>query len=163
MTVASDLSLGPRRVLELADESGSYCGKLLADMGADVIKIERPGGDSTRQIPPLLPDRPQRDASLFFLYMNTSKRGVTLDIARPEGRALFKRLAGTADLVIETFPPGYLDELGLGYADLKRQNPGLVLTSITGFGQTESRKIRPWCWRAPRPTLPPRPARRRAA
>ena len=136
MAAASDFALGPRRVLELADESGVYCGKLLADMGADVIKIERPGGDASRRIPPFLANRPREDASLFFLYMNTSKRGVTLDLERPEGRALFGRLAATADLIVETFPPGHLDRLGLGLASLRRENPGLVLTSITGFGQT---------------------------
>jgi benzylsuccinate CoA-transferase BbsE subunit len=136
MPAAADAALEGRRVLELADESGVYCGKLLADMGADVIKIERPGGDATREIPPFLDDRPGADASFFFLYMNTSKRGVTLDLAKPEGRDLFERLAATADLVIETFPPGHLDDLGLGYRALAEANPALVLTSITGFGQT---------------------------
>jgi benzylsuccinate CoA-transferase BbsE subunit len=136
MLAAADAALAGRRVLELADESGVYCGKLLADMGADVIKIERPGGDATRDIPPFLGERPGEDASLFFLYMNTSKRGVTLDIATPEGRDLFERLAAMADLVVETFPPGHLDDLGLGYRALAEANPGLVLTSITGFGQT---------------------------
>ena len=85
-------ALSGRRVLELADEKGLYCGKLLADMGADVIKIERPGGDPTRSIPPFWHDRPHPDSSLFFLYMNTSKRGVTLDVTRPEARGLFRRL-----------------------------------------------------------------------
>ena len=138
------MALAGRRVLELADEKGVYCGKLLADMGADVIKIERPGGDATREIPPFVRDEPDPDGSLFFLYANTSKRGVTLDVARPEGKDLFRRLARTADLVIETFPPGHLDGLGLGYASLKQANPGLVLTSITGFGQTgPHREFRP--------------------
>jgi benzylsuccinate CoA-transferase BbsE subunit len=129
-------ALSGRRVLELADEKGVYCGKLLADMGADVIKIERPGGDSTRDLPPFWRDEPHRDRSLFFLYMNTSKRGVTLDIEKPEGRALFRRLAERVDLIVETLPPGSLDRLGLGYSALRESNPGLVLTSITGFGQT---------------------------
>jgi len=129
-------ALTGRRVLELADEKGAYCGKLLADMGADVIKIEPPGGDATRTIPPFWGNTPHPDRSLLFLYMNTSKRGVTLDLTQPEGRSRFTQLAGTAHLIIETFPPGYLDELGLGYAALKQANPGLVLTSITGFGQT---------------------------
>ncbi len=124
------------RVLELADASGVYCGKLLADMGADVIKIERPGGDSTREIPPFWGDEPHPERGLFFLYTNTSKRGVTLDIRRPEGQELFKALARTARLVVETSPPGRLDDLGLGYEALREANPGLVLTSITGFGQT---------------------------
>jgi crotonobetainyl-CoA:carnitine CoA-transferase CaiB-like acyl-CoA transferase len=132
----TESALTGRRVLELADEKGVYCGKLLADMGADVIKIERPGGDATRNIPPFWHDTPDPDRSLFFLYMNTSKRGVTLDITKPEGQALFKQLAQTAHIIIETFEPGYLDGMGLGYRALKEQNPGLVFTSITGFGQT---------------------------
>jgi benzylsuccinate CoA-transferase BbsE subunit len=136
MTTTGDTALGGRRVLELADEKGVYCGKLLAEMGADVIKIERPGGDATRRIPPFVRDEPDPDGGLFFLYNNTSKRGVTLDLTRPEGQDLFRRLARTADLVVETLAPGHLDGMGLGYADLARANPGLVLTSITGFGQT---------------------------
>jgi benzylsuccinate CoA-transferase BbsE subunit len=134
VNVANDGALGGRRVLELADEKGVYCGKLLADMGADVIKIERPGGDATRHIPPLWQSQPDR--SLFFSYMNTSKRGVTLDLTHLDGQGLFKKLARTADIVVETFPPGYLDALGLGYETLRAANPGLVLTSVTGFGQT---------------------------
>ena len=136
MSAVADMALSGRRVLELADEKGVYCGKLLADMGADVIKVEPPGGDATRNLPPFWEDRPDPDGSLFFLYMNTSKRGVTLDITRPEGQDLFKQLARTADLIVETFPPGHLDALGLGYDTLKEDNPRLVFTSITGFGQT---------------------------
>jgi crotonobetainyl-CoA:carnitine CoA-transferase CaiB-like acyl-CoA transferase len=123
-------------VLELADESGVYCGKLLADLGADVIKIEPPGGDATRRIPPFRDDREDADGSLFFLYMNTSKRGITLDLATPAGRELLERLAATADLIVETLPPGFLDECGLGYERLRALRPGIVLTSITGFGGT---------------------------
>jgi crotonobetainyl-CoA:carnitine CoA-transferase CaiB-like acyl-CoA transferase len=133
---ADTAALSGRRVLELADEKGVYCGKLLADMGADVVKIERPGGDATRALPPFLHDAPHPERSLFFLYMNTSKRGITLDIAHDEGRQLFEALARTADVIIDTFPPGYLDGLGLGYRTLRERNPRLVLTSITGFGQT---------------------------
>ena len=124
------------RVLELADASGVYCGKLLAEMGADVIKIERPGGDATREIPPFWGDEPHPERGLFFLYTNTSKRGVTLDVNRPEGQEIFETLVRTAQLVVETFPPGRLDDLGLGYEALRETKPGLVLTSITGFGQT---------------------------
>jgi crotonobetainyl-CoA:carnitine CoA-transferase CaiB-like acyl-CoA transferase len=129
-------ALAGRRVLELADEKGVYCGKLLADMGADVLKIERPGGDATRDIPPFWGGERHPERGLFFLYTNTSKRGVTLDIRRAEGRRLFRRLAATADIVLETFPPGFLDDLELGYRSLRQANPRLVLTSITGFGQT---------------------------
>jgi benzylsuccinate CoA-transferase BbsE subunit len=136
MTAIPHGALAGRRVLELADETGVYCGKLLADMGADVIKIERPGGDPTRALPPFWQAEPGPDRSLFFLYMNTSKRGLTLDLAHPEGRALFRRLASTADLVLETFPPGHLDGLGVGPESLRRARPALVVTSITGFGQT---------------------------
>jgi len=134
--VTAARALAGRRVLELADERGVYCGKLLADMGADVIKIERPGGDATREIPPFWGDQPHPERSLFFLYTNTSKRGVTLDIRRAEGRELLLRLVETADLVLETFPPGFLPDLGLGYGSLRERNPGLVLTSVTDFGQT---------------------------
>jgi benzylsuccinate CoA-transferase BbsE subunit len=136
MTPTHQEALHGIRVLELADASGVYCGKLLADMGADVIKIERPGGDATREIPPFWGDEPRPERGLFFLYTNTSKRGVTLDVARPEGQELFKTLARTAHLVVETFPPGRLDDLGLGYEALREAKPGLVLTSISGFGQT---------------------------
>ena len=136
MAAEQDSALRGRRVLELADEKGVYCGKLLADMGADVIKIERPGGDATRRIPPFWQDEAHPEKSLFFMYMNASKRGVTLDITKPEGRDIFKQLAQTADIILETFPPGYLDALGLGYETLKGSNRRLVLTSITGFGQT---------------------------
>jgi crotonobetainyl-CoA:carnitine CoA-transferase CaiB-like acyl-CoA transferase len=129
-------ALTGRRVLELADEKGVYCGKLLADMGADVIKIEKPGGDATRDIPPFWGDQRHPDRSLFFLYSNTSKRGVTLDISSGEGQGLFRRLAKTADMVLETSPPGLMEELGLGYGDLRKINPQLVFTSITDFGQT---------------------------
>ena len=135
MAAIREGALSGRRVLELADETGVYCGKLLADMGADVLKIERPGGDATRELPPFWQDRPGPDHGLFFLYMNTSKRGLTLDLAQPEGQALFRRLAATADLVLETMPPGRLDELGVGQESLRKTRPSLVVTSITGFGQ----------------------------
>jgi len=136
MEAPGDAALAGRRVLELADASGAYCGKLLADMGADVIKIERPGGDASRAVPPFHGDALHPERSLFFLYMNTSKRGVTLDLARPEGQTLFRELARSADLIIESGPPGRLEGLGLGFETLRSDNPGLVLTSITGFGQT---------------------------
>jgi benzylsuccinate CoA-transferase BbsE subunit len=136
MPSGSGGALSGRRVLELADEKGVYCGKLLADLGADVIKLEPPTGDPARRMPPLFRAASGREESLFFLYMNTSKRGVTLDLQRPQGRGLFTRLASTADLIIETLAPGSLESLGLGYASLRRANARLVLTSITGFGQT---------------------------
>lgn len=128
------------RVLEIADERGVYCGKLLADMGADVVKVEEPGGDLTRNIPPFWGDEPGPDRSLPFLYMNTNKRSVTLDLTRAKGQVAFRELAKTADILLETSDPGYMDSLGLGYARLKKENPGLIYTSISGFGQTGPRK-----------------------
>jgi len=128
--------LGDIRVLDLADEKGVYCTKLLADLGADVIKIEKPGGDPMRHIGPFFHDEPDPEKSLYWFQFNTSKRSITLNIETADGRELFKRLASTADVVVETFPPGYLDEIGLGYSVLRELNPGLILTSITPFGQT---------------------------
>jgi len=144
MSPRAGSALEGTRVLELTEDMGAYCGKLLADMGADVIKVERPGGDRSRLIPPFLGNEPGRDRSLSFLYNNTSKRGVTLDLEDREARERFRELARTADLVIEGHQPGYLDGLGLGYADLSKQNPGVVLTSITGFGQTGPQRGFQW-------------------
>src|SRR5262245_34773010 len=128
------------RVLEFADQRGEYCGKLFADMGADVIKVEPPGGGPTRRVGPFLDDQPGPDRSLFFWHYNTSKRGITLDLTLSEGRELFDLLLPTADVILESFPPGFLEELGLGYARLAEVNPRLVLTSITGFGQDGPRR-----------------------
>ena len=123
------------KVLELADEKGQYCGKLLGDLGADVIKIEPPGGEATRTVGPFLDDLPHRERSLSFWHYNTSKRAVTLNLETEDGRGLFRRLASTADVILETFPPGYLASLGLGYEELKELNPRLILCSLTPFGQ----------------------------
>ena len=124
------------RVLELADETGQFCGKLLGDLGADVVKIEPPGGEPCRRIGPFLDDIPHPERSLSFWYYNTSKRGITLDLETADGRELFRRLAATADVILETFRPGFLASLGLGYETLREQNPGLILCSLTPFGQT---------------------------
>jgi len=124
------------RVLELSDEKGQWCGKLIADLGADVIKIEPPGGEEARSMGPFLDDIPHRERSLYFWHYNTSKRGITLDLETPDGKELFRQLAGTADLVLETFSPGYLPSLGLGYDELSKQNPKLIMCSLTPFGQT---------------------------
>ncbi|RVU03223.1 CoA transferase [Novosphingobium umbonatum] len=125
------------RVIELADfVAGPYCGKLLADFGADVIKIEKPGrGDDARYIGPFKDDVPNPEASGTFLYLNTNKRSVELDIETPEGKAAFIELIKTADVLIEDKMPGTLAKLGLGYEDLAKVNPRLVVTSITPFGQ----------------------------
>lgn len=130
----NDTALGDIRVLDLAGEIGQYCTKLLADLGADVIKIEPPAGDPVRALPPNYHKHPEQ--SLYWLNLNTSKRSVTLDIEKPEGSALFEKLVATADIVVESFTPGYLDSLGLGYEGLAKIKPDIILTSITGFGQT---------------------------
>lgn len=122
------------RVLELADEKGQFCGKLLADLGADIVKIEPPGGEPCRHVGPFVDDIPNPDRSLSFWYYNTSKRGVTLNLATADGQALFRRLAATADVVLETFRPGYLESLGLDYKSLR--NNRLIMCSLTPFGQT---------------------------
>jgi crotonobetainyl-CoA:carnitine CoA-transferase CaiB-like acyl-CoA transferase len=124
------------RVLELADEKGQWCGKLMGDLGADVIKIEPPGGEAARTVGPFYQDVPNRERSLYFWHYNTSKRGITLDLETADGRQLFRRMAEKADIVLETFRPGYMASLGLGYEELKKDNPGLIMCSLTPFGQT---------------------------
>jgi len=124
------------RVLELADEKGQFCGKLLGDLGADVLKVEPPGGEPNRQIGPFLDDVPHPERSLSFWYYNTSKRGITLNVETADGRQLFARLAATADVVLETFRPGLLASFGLNYQALRERNPQLVMCSLTPFGQS---------------------------
>ncbi len=124
------------RVLDLSGEMGVYCGKLLADVGADVIKVEPPGGDPMRRTGPFVDHAEPPENSIHWRHYNTNKRSVTLDIASDSGNALLRRLAGNTDVFLETFQPGYLDSLGLGYANLSENNPGLVYASLTPFGQT---------------------------
>jgi crotonobetainyl-CoA:carnitine CoA-transferase CaiB-like acyl-CoA transferase len=123
------------RVLDLADSKGFLCGRVLADLGADVIKVEKPGGDPARRIGPFYHDLTDPEKSLYWFAFNANKRGITLDIENPDGQQLFKKLVKTSDVVIESFAPGYMDQLGLGYPVLSRTNPQVILTSISGFGQ----------------------------
>lgn len=132
----SESLLSPFRVLDLTDEKGFLCGRILGDFGADVIKVEPPGGDPSRMIGPFYNDTADPEKSLYWFAYNANKRGITLNIRVAEGQELFKRLVKTADFVIESYQPGYLDQLGLGYEGLRRINPGIILTSITPFGQT---------------------------
>jgi crotonobetainyl-CoA:carnitine CoA-transferase CaiB-like acyl-CoA transferase len=124
------------RILDLADESGAFCAKLLADLGADVVKIERPDGNTARRTGPFGAETPDREETFRFAYQNTNKLAVTLDLGMKADRDVFCRLVETADGLVETFRPGFLEEVGLGYDFLCRVNSKLVHVSITGFGQT---------------------------
>jgi crotonobetainyl-CoA:carnitine CoA-transferase CaiB-like acyl-CoA transferase len=124
-------------VLELGElVSAPYCGKLFADYGADVLKVEPPGGDPSRTWGPYPGDAPHPEKSGLFFFLNTNKRGVTLDPSTPRGRDLARRLAAQADVVVENHKPGALAAWGLDYPTLAAANPDLVMISITPFGQT---------------------------
>ncbi len=127
--------LSPYRVLDLTDERGLLCGKILGDLGADVAQIEPPGGSAARQVGPFYDDNPSPDRSLYWWAYCANKRGVTLNLEHSDGRALLEQLVSTADFVIESFDPGYLSSIGLGYSRLSEINPGVVMVSITAFGQ----------------------------
>ena len=129
-------ALSGYRVLDLCAAPGVLCTKILADLGADVIKVEPPAGNATRYRGPFYQEQIDPEKSLFFWYFHTNKRSITLDLEIPTGQALLHRLLATADALVETFPPGYLDGLGLSYRHLRALYPRLVMTSITGFGST---------------------------
>ncbi|MBI2887999.1 MAG: CoA transferase [Chloroflexi bacterium] len=123
-------------VLDLSDRiAGAYCTKLLADCGARVIKVEPPSGDPLRRLGPFPGDAPHPEKGGAFLFLNTNKEGVTLNLGSPTASDLLRRLLSQCQVLVETFPPGYLGSLGLSYAQLQSLHPGLVLTSITSFGQ----------------------------
>ncbi len=130
------MTLDGINVLDLSQQiDGPYCAKLLADYGADVIKIEAPStGDPARRSRPFPQDLPHPEKSGLFLFLNTNKRGITLNLETAKGRRLFKRLVGQADLVVENFGPGVMDRMGLGVEELHGINPRLVVTSISNFG-----------------------------
>ena len=128
--------LRPYRVLDLTNELGELAGRILADLGADVLKIEPPGGDPARWRPPFYADAPHPERSLAWWASNLNKRSVVLDLQQPADRAQFLDLVRGAHFVLESFTPGYLDSLGLGYTALAEVNPSIILTSITPFGQT---------------------------
>lgn len=123
------------RLLDLTSEKGALCTKILADLGADVIKIEPPAGDETRQIGPFLRSVPDKEASLRFASLNVNKRSITLNLETASGREVLKRLVSGADAVVESYASGYLESLGIHYSTIAAVNPSIVLTSITGFGQ----------------------------
>lgn len=127
--------LSPYRVLDLTDERGLLCGKILADLGADVIQVEPPGGSTARRIGPYYQGEVHPEKSLFWWAYAINKRSITLDLETVDGRQLLQRMVKDAHFLIESWPPGYLDSLGLGYHTLAAINPALILVSITPFGQ----------------------------
>src|SRR5271169_7047302 len=136
MTQLGPAALAGLRVLDLTGHRAQLCARLLGDMGADVIKVEPPAGDDARRIGPFVDDQPHRDRSLFFWFYNLNKRSLTLDLTHPRGAEILRALARSADVVIESFAPGTIAKLGLGWEELHRENPALVLCSIAPFGQT---------------------------
>ena len=128
--------LPPYRVLDLSGPEAVFCGKLLADYGADVVRVEPPGGDPSRAQGPFIEDVEGTERSLYFLFYNTNKRSLTLDLQSERGRELFRRLVTQADVIVESHQVGYMDSLGLGYQALRAINPGIVMASVTPFGQT---------------------------
>ena len=131
--------LSPYRVIDLTSGGASLCGQMLADLGADVVLIEPPGGNSSRRERPFRNNVPDPNQSLAFWSVNRGKRGAVIDLETLSGREAFVALAAGADFLIESCPPGYLDSLGIGYGRLSGLNPALVMVSITPFGQTGPR------------------------
>ena len=127
-------ALSDVRVLDITGPIGHYAGRLLADLGADVIKIEPPGGDPARLYRPALPGVEAPEAGLQFLLLNANKRGAVLDLEGEGGRAALLRLVAGADVVLESWRPGEARALRLTDADLREANPGLIHASVTGFG-----------------------------
>ncbi len=138
LNIANRQALGHIKVLDLTHYvAGPFCTRLLADYGAEVIKVERPGqGDPGRRLGPFLRDHPQGEKSGAFLHLNHSKVGITLNLKAAAGVRIFGELVKWADVVVENFRPGVMDRLGLTYSRLARLKPGLVMTSISNFGQT---------------------------
>ncbi len=125
------------KVLDLTHHiAGPWCTKLLADYGADVLKVERPEGDPARGMPPFYHDEIDQDKSLLFLYLNTCKRGITLNLKTRQGRRMFRELLQDVDLLVENFSPRVMASLDLDFESLHELNPSLVMVSISNFGQT---------------------------
>jgi benzylsuccinate CoA-transferase BbsE subunit len=129
-------ALSGLRILDLTDLRGALCGRLFADMGADVIMVEPPAGADSRRVGPFFDDQPHPNRSLFFWFYNLNKRSLTLDLSHARGAELLRALAGSADVLIESFTPGRMEQIGLGWEKLHRLNPGLILCSITPFGHS---------------------------
>ena len=124
--------------------AGPFCTMMLADMGANVIKIEIPGGgDDTRAYPPFRENKNGQSESLYFANINRNKKGITLNLKSAEGKETFKKLVEKADIVVENYRPGVMDKLGLGYEELKTINPRIIYGSVSGFGNTGPYRLRP--------------------
>ena len=133
----TDAALSDLRVVDLSQGvAGPYCTKLLADYGAEVIKIEPPGGDVSRRLGPFPRDLPDPEKSGLFLHLNTNKKSVTLDVSTASGVVILKKLLAQVDVLVESYPPGRMDGWGIGYEQLRGDFPQLIHTSITSFGQT---------------------------
>jgi len=132
------------RMLDLTDEKGALCGKIFADMGAEVIKVEPPAGCTTRTIPPFLEDIPGLDRGLYAIAYHAGKKSVTANLVSADARALVADLATKADFFVESFPLGYLDSIGLGFDELSRRNPRLIYASITPFGDKGPGRAYQW-------------------
>src|SRR5690349_8581910 len=128
--------LGPYRVLDLTDEGAMICGQILGDLGADVILVEPPRGAQARRTGPFVDDQPEVNRSLNFWSLNRNKRGITIDLESAAGRERLLQLVRSADILVESSAPGYLERIGLGYNALAEINPGLIMISITPFGQS---------------------------
>jgi len=128
------------RALDLTGLSGQLCGRIMADLGMEVIMIEPPGGDPVRKLAPFVKSPGGSELSTAFAHLNAGKASKVLDLDREADREVFRKLVETVDVVLESFQPGELDAKGLGYKTLAAINPGLVMGSITGFGQTGPKK-----------------------
>ena len=122
------------RVIELADEQAEYCGLTLAGLGAEVIKVEPPGGSSTRRIGPFYEDKEDPERSLFFWYYNRGKRSIVLDLQQQQDRDRFRALVASADILLESTPKGELDRIALSGQTLRKEFPGLIHARVTPFG-----------------------------
>jgi crotonobetainyl-CoA:carnitine CoA-transferase CaiB-like acyl-CoA transferase len=137
MPSESGSTLEDLRVLELSGGvAAGYCGKLFAEYGADVIKVEPPSGDPLRRLGPFAGERPHGETGAPWLYLGARKRSVTLDLAQASGQRLFRRMVEEANVIVEGFPPGYLDSLGVGFEALRAIKRRIVVVSITPYGQS---------------------------
>ena len=136
MESSSPSLLAGLRVLDLSTAMGALCGRLLRELGMDVVKVESPEGDPQRSEPPFAKDRPHREGSLPFAYLNAGKRGITLDLTRSEGRKLLLDLVEQSDVVLDSHAPGTLDKWDLGFSALTKRQPKIILVSLSGFGQS---------------------------